>query len=244
MNGGKHYAKGSTLPALPDDGVLRLYSMRFCPFAHRAHLILEAKNVPYHTVFINLTEKPEWLTTKSPLGKVPALELTNIPGAEPLIESLIICEYLDEKYPENPLYPKDPLQKAYDKILIERFSPIAGAMRKVFVEGVPPGSLSEICSGLDIYEAELKKRGTKYFGGEKPGMLDYMIWPWCERSDMLQYLIGDKYRWDENRFAKLLEWRDLMKNNEAVKRSYLDGETHAKYMKSYRTGTPDYDMLV
>lgn len=95
--------------------------MRFCPFAQRAHLVLDAKKIPYHTSFIHLKVKPEWYTQKSPLGKVPALELPSYPG-EPLIESLIICDYLDEKYPENPLHSEDPLQRAKDRILIERFN--------------------------------------------------------------------------------------------------------------------------
>lgn len=95
--------------------------MRFCPYAQRAHLVLGAKNIPYHTAFINLNEKPEWLTQKSPLGKVPALEIPAV-GGDPLIESLVIAEYLDEQYPQNPLLPKDPLAKAREKILIERFN--------------------------------------------------------------------------------------------------------------------------
>lgn len=95
--------------------------MRFCPYAQRAHLVLDAKKIPYHTAYINLKEKPEWLTQKSPLGKVPALELPSVKG-DPLIESLIIADYLDEQYPQNPLNSKDPLQRARDKILVERFN--------------------------------------------------------------------------------------------------------------------------
>jgi len=76
--------------------------MRFCPYAQRAHLVLNAKNVPYHTVNINLTEKPEWLVDFSPLLKVPALQLVEEKDQPSLIESLIISEYLDDKYPENP----------------------------------------------------------------------------------------------------------------------------------------------
>lgn len=118
-------ASGSQAPKFPDDGKLRLYSMRFCPFAHRAHLVLEAKNIPYHTAYIDLHQKPEWLTQKSPLGKVPALEIPSVKG-DPLIESLIIADYLDEQYPQNPLNSKDPLQKARDRILIERFNAFIG----------------------------------------------------------------------------------------------------------------------
>lgn len=44
--------------------------MRFCPYAQRTVLILNAKKVPYEVVNINLTEKPEWLTSKSPFGNV------------------------------------------------------------------------------------------------------------------------------------------------------------------------------
>lgn len=246
MSAGKHLSKGSTCPKLPDDGQLRLYSMRFCPFAHRVHLVLDAKKIPYHTIFINLTEKPEWLAEKNPLLKVPALELANEPGNPVIIESLVVCEYLDEKYPQNRLLPKDPLKKAQDKILVERFGPVTGALHKVLLNGPEnsPGALTDISQGLDIFEKELGDRKTIYFGGDKPGWIDYMIWPWCERAEMLKFLLGDKYEMDQERFKNLIKWREVMIEDAAVKGSYLDGETHAKFIKTRRTTTPDYDMLV
>lgn len=97
-----------------------------------------------------------------------------------------------------------------------------------------------------------------------------MIWPWCERADMLGFLIGDRYKLDDERFPNLVskvkcelilvgcalncqinlsfcsqvKWRALMKNDKAVKASFINGEHHAKYMISRREGVPDYDMLV
>lgn len=59
-------------------------------------------------------------------------------------------------------------------------------------------------TGLDVFEKELKNRNTPFFFGDRPGMLDYMIWPYCERSAMLKYLLGDKYEMDQERFAKLV----------------------------------------
>lgn len=200
-----HSSAGSAQPDIPDDGKLRLYSMRFCPFAQRAHLVLEAKKIPYHTININLTNKPEWLKEKNPLLKVPALE---IPNGGIIVESLIVADYLNEKYPERPLYPSDPLKKAIERMWIERFAAVTSAMYRVFSSwnspGGAPGALTEICEGLDLYEAELKTRGTPFFFGDQPGMLDYMIWPWCERSDMLKYLVGDKYALDNARYPKLV----------------------------------------
>ncbi|EDW40721.1 GM25062 [Drosophila sechellia] len=166
MSNGRHLAKGSPMPDVPEDGILRLYSMRFCPFAQRVHLVLDAKQIPYHSIYINLTDKPEWLLDKNPQGKVPALEIVREPGPPVLTESLLICEYLDEQYPLRPLYPRDPLKKVQDKLLIERFGAVLGAFFKAS-DG-----------------RELARRGTEFFGGEQTGILDYMIWPltlWLER---------------------------------------------------------------
>ena len=39
---------------------------------------------------------------------------------------------------------------------------------------------------MKYFETELKNRGTAFFGGnENPGMLDYMIWPWFERAEIV-----------------------------------------------------------
>ena len=39
---------------------------------------------------------------------------------------------------------------------------------------------------MKYLESDLKCRNTKFFkGNELPGMLDYMIWPWMERIDVL-----------------------------------------------------------
>jgi glutathione S-transferase len=55
---------------------------------------------------------------KNPLGKVPTLETES---GDYIYESLIVADYLDEKYPETPLHSRDPMQKAKDRILIDHF---------------------------------------------------------------------------------------------------------------------------
>jgi len=76
----------------------------------------------HDVVNIKLSDKPEWFFEKNPLGKVPAIETES---GECLYESLIVADYLDEKYPERPLQPKDPMQKAKDRILVEHFNKVS-----------------------------------------------------------------------------------------------------------------------
>lgn len=43
--------------------------------------------------------------------------------------------------------------------------------------------------------------------------------------------------------ATQFEWKIAMKDHPAVRGTFLETEVHAKYIKSYMTGIPDYDML-
>lgn len=193
---------GDAKPAFPDDGAYRLYSMRFCPYAARTHLILDAKNIPYHTVNINLNDKPEWLFDANPLGKVPSLQLVDKANAPFVYESMLIVEYLDEVHTNNKLFPSDPLAKLQEKIWIERFSPIASKFHQTNVEGT--AVWNDIQKGFDEYEEELTSRHSIYFGGEKPNILDYSIWPWFPRTEVSELIFGEGNTFNEKRFPNLV----------------------------------------
>ncbi|KRF99072.1 uncharacterized protein Dwil_GK20540, isoform B [Drosophila willistoni] len=240
----KHFKKGTPKPELPEDGILRFYSMRFCPYSQRVRLVLEAKKIPHHKIYIDLSEKPEWYTDFSPLGKVPAIQLPGLKGQPALVESLVIAEYLDDQYPgEGPLFPKDPLQKAQDRILIERLAPAVSAVYPVlFTKNPSPDALTNFENALEVFEVEITKRGTPYFAGQKIGIVDYMIWPWFERFPALKYTLPEKYELDSKRFKNLLKWRDLVAQDESVKKTELDAQIHAKFMRTRHANEPNYDV--
>jgi len=233
----KHLGKGSTNPPLVQ-GQLRLYSMRFCPYAQRAHLVLDAKKIPHDVVNIKLSDKPEWYFERNPIGKVPAIETES---GDCLYESLIIADYLDEKYPERPLQPKDPMQKAKDRILVEHFSKVTANLYKILIG--TDCTCDAIVTDLDLFEKELTVRATRFFGGDLPGMLDYMIWPWFEKIDALGNIAPECVLLTD-RFKKLNEWKEAMKEDDAVKITYLKPEIHAEFINSIRTGNTNYDILV
>jgi len=98
--------------------MIKLYDFKSSPNCQRVKVVLAEKNLPYEVVPIDLTKKeqktPEYLKL-NPYGKVPVLT----DDATVLYESLIINEYLDEKYPNPPLMPKDPAKKAKGRILVD-----------------------------------------------------------------------------------------------------------------------------
>lgn len=206
---------GSEQPTPPDDKQLRLYSMRLCPYAHRTHLVLNRKSIPYHVFYIDLSAKPEWYSSIHPNGRVPVLQLVNEANDPFLFESLTICEYLDEKFPDNKLYPSDPLEKAQTKLWIERFGPITVAFYRIVFEKIDDALkdklLVDLTGGLNSYEEELKKRATKYYGGDNPNIFDYAIWPWFERFGVLSSVVGvgDKFKLDDSTYPNLVRDHDI-----------------------------------
>ncbi|XP_010857697.1 PREDICTED: glutathione S-transferase omega-2 isoform X2 [Bison bison bison] len=124
--------KGSIPPGPVPEGVIRLYSMRFCPYAHRTRLVLRAKGIRHEVININLRNKPEWYFTKHPFGQIPVLENSK---CQLIYESVIACEYLDDAYPGRKLYPYDPYERARQKMLLELFYKILGYQNTVFFGG-------------------------------------------------------------------------------------------------------------
>lgn len=92
---------------------LRLHTYWRSSAAYRVRIVLALKGLEYESVPQHLLRdggrhrRPEYLAT-NPQGLVPALEHD---GAV-VTQSLAICEYLDEVYPEPALLPADPAGRA------------------------------------------------------------------------------------------------------------------------------------
>ncbi|XP_050399462.1 glutathione S-transferase omega-1 isoform X1 [Patella vulgata] len=226
----KSYVAGSAYPPL-ETGVLRIYSMRFCPFAQRTRLVLQHKNIPHENVNVHLVKKPEWFLERNPFGLVPTLEIDD----KVIYESNICSQYLDDVYPGDKLTPSDPYQKARDQMLIDTFGKAVGQFYKIARNGE---DFEEFKKSLGRYEEELSKRG-KYFGGNnKPCMVDFALWPWFERLELLE---EKGFKLTEAEFPNLSAWVKTMYQLPAVKATMFDKESHMRFLTSYREGNPDYD---
>ena len=97
--------------------MITLFDAARCPYCARVRIVLAEKDVPYDPVEIDLTDRPAWLYEKNPVGKVPVLE----EEGWVLPESAVIAEFLNERYPEPPLWPDDPGERAAGRLIVFRF---------------------------------------------------------------------------------------------------------------------------
>jgi glutathione S-transferase len=94
--------------------MLTLYGFDVSNYFNMIKLALAIKGIEYKSVIIYPNQSEEYLS-KSPMGKVPALETEQ--GI--LTETNVILEYLDEAYPDTPLYPGNTFEKAKIKELVK-----------------------------------------------------------------------------------------------------------------------------
>ena len=60
---------------------------------------------------------------------------------------------------------------------------------------------------------------------------------------MFKFMLGSKYELDKVRFCQLLNWKEEMNKDKAVKVNYISGEDHYKFISLKIANTPDYDFL-
>jgi len=72
------------------------------PYVRKVLITLELKGIGYELDPVNPMEKtPEFLAI-SPMGKIPGFTDDKVTTAD----STVICEYLEERYPQNSIFPE------------------------------------------------------------------------------------------------------------------------------------------
>lgn len=91
--------------------MLKLYQFGNSVCVQKVRITMYEKGLSWETREVNLFTSeqysPEYLKI-NPKGVVPTL----IADGKPIIESTLICEYIDETYPEPSLLPSDPYNKS------------------------------------------------------------------------------------------------------------------------------------
>jgi glutathione S-transferase len=109
---------------------VKLYDAARCPYCARVRIALAEKGLVLETVEIDLSDRPPWIYELNPSGRVPVLDDGFV-----LPESLVIMEYLDERYPEHALLPADLAERARARLVVQRFDDDLGDHYYAFRRG-------------------------------------------------------------------------------------------------------------
>ena len=213
--------------------MLRLYHGVTSTCSKRVRICLAEKRLDWESVHIDLSRRenldPEYLKL-NPNGVVPTL----VHDGRALCESNFIMEYLDEAFPDLPLRPKDPYERARMRIWMDRIehvlhrninivSWIKQGRYKRF-EGMSEDRLQEIYDSQATEEkrALLKKRLVEGVSEEDMGFAEARV---AEVLDEMEaalqdrpWLCGEKLsladisvapfieRFESNGMTQLVDW--------------------------------------
>jgi glutathione S-transferase len=183
--------------------VLTLYDAARCPYCARVRILLAEKGVPYEPVELDLDDRPAWIYSKNQTGRVPVLE-----EDEGLVlpESRVIMEYLEERFPEPPLWPADAAARALARLLLERFDDVSGPYYDLLKDrpGASEERLRKELAKLDgILEAQPFLTGAGY------GLADVGHVPWILR-------IESRLGLDLAEHPSLADWRERVAERPSV----------------------------
>jgi glutathione S-transferase len=181
--------------------VITLYDADRCPYCARVRIALAEKGIEYETVQVDLDDRPAWIYEKNPLGRVPILE----EDAFLLPESAVINEYLEERYPEPSLWPADPGERAFARLLVFRFDEFSKpyyALRRG-EDGAPEA----FDLALGFLESVLEAQ--PYLSGREYGLADIAFVPWVLRA-------RDRLGVELTRFPALARWIERLAERPAI----------------------------
>lgn len=171
--------------------VVRLYSYYRSSCSYRVRIALALKNIQYEYVAVNLIKEggdqnaPDY-QVKNAMAQVPLFQIEHETGkVVELTQSVAILEYLEERFPDPPLLPSDPLSRARVRKCVEivnsGIQPMQNlaTMNEVKRLGGDAAAFARNANekGLAALEREAEAHGAGFLIGEELSLADVCLVP-------------------------------------------------------------------
>lgn len=98
--------------------MMTLLSGPACIFSHCCRIVLLEKDVEHSIEYVSVRDDPAKLGEFNPYGETPILHDRDLT----LHHTMVIIEYLDERFPHPPLLPVEPASRAKARLMIARLT--------------------------------------------------------------------------------------------------------------------------
>ncbi|KAJ8452338.1 hypothetical protein Cgig2_006143 [Carnegiea gigantea] len=238
---------------------VKLHGMWASPYVIRVVLALKIKGIDCEYIEEDLQNKSELLLQYNPVHKkVPVL----IHDGQPIAESLVILEYIDETWTDLPhLLPKDPYQRSKQRFWAAFFQPksfmflrhqktnprtnpvcetvqafelMVTALKTE--EVAQQKVLNELLEKLDVAEEELKEifpSGAPTFQDGNPEYLDIVFCSFFGAHETMEEFFGAKLLIPE-RYPLLSSWVAALSQVPAVKEATPSAPKMLRFLDFFR----------
>ncbi|KAI3742220.1 hypothetical protein L1987_59900 [Smallanthus sonchifolius] len=196
------------------DDEVKLYEDGRSPYVSRVKIALNMKGIKYESLVEDLSNKSADLLNHNPVyKKVPVL----VHNGNPISESLVIIEYIDDVWEGVPILPRDPYEKAvarfWAKYVADTCNPAIYEVHRSYGD---EQAIAKASAKLQILENKLITTGKKFFGGDNINLVDIAAvyiayWP-----EIVEEAKGIKF-YTREKFPKITEWADNFLNCQVVK---------------------------
>jgi glutathione S-transferase len=177
--------------------LIRVYRIPFSTNVERVALAAGHKRLPIEWVDVDAEDRSP-VEAVSGQGLVPVL----VAGDEIVADSPVILEWLEQRFPEPPLLPRDAARRAEVRIFVDWFNQVWKRAPNAIADEGPTGALAaEMLAGVGLFEALLD--GRDYLFGEF-GLADVIAFPFLKYA-----VLGTKPDDDELFHHVLVDYQPL-----------------------------------
>jgi glutathione S-transferase len=193
--------------------MLKLYYARPSLYARPVWLALLEKQIPFELIPVNLSGEQfesEFLAL-NPFSHIPVL----VDGEFRVIESLAILDYLEAKYPEPALLPKESKSLARVRMVqLVTLNELLPAIAKLLMQDEVEYAKLRAINTLNFLEQMLGE--ATYFAGEQLTLAEIVAGTLIHRVDELGVALEDYPRlqnWSERLMVRST-WREIQLSEE------------------------------
>jgi glutathione S-transferase/RNA polymerase-associated protein len=200
--------------------MLTLYDDVFSPYARKVRIALYEKDVPFERIraLHGDCNRTDFLHV-NPRAEVPAI----VDGDFSLFDSTIICEYVEDRYPEPALYPREPAARAMCRSLEDvADTQLDAALYAIAVIEMGRGEQhpdmhAAVARDLDrIYSMLENALGDRTFFCGAYSLADIAVLPHVMAASFLGFPL------DPEHHPHLARWMDVVQARPAVTRDNMD----------------------
>ncbi|KAH9681411.1 glutathione transferase GST 23 [Citrus sinensis] len=212
---------------------VKLHGVLLSPYVYRVIWALKLKGVPYEFVAEDLSNKSDLLLKYNPVyKKIPVL----VHGEKPVSESMVILEYIEEMWPQNPsLMPNDPYDRAlarfWIKFIEDKIVAILGLFRSITGQELENATkeLLEILQTLEEHGL-----GEKFFfNGDNIGLVDIAFGSMLFSMQVIGDVVGVK-PFESHKFPSLHAWFENFKQIPVIEENFPNRDEYFVYIKRRR----------